>query len=523
MSVLLRRAICPACYKSERNGCAICAGCHQLKRIAVRSTGLCKHCYNNHLAPTALRAYIESYDSPHPYNNDLFHLLVNTIEWDKVDANTNRRLRTFGKFLQVTPLPKPLTWEAIETYLPPVPASNSRVPKFIRASLLDLGHRLAAQNMLETWESYVARRNALLPISHAPDEIHSLLQRYADWLWARKSRHSHVRKSLDTLSAFWNWCAARGVQSPSEVQAGLVNEYLLSLRWQWTCASCSGSFPCPAQARRPPKACPQCHAIGTVEKTRRYSQNTFRRFRATLLVFFDWAKTAHLVLANPVHRKTPAPPPTIEHYPVEVINQLLAYAASADADPAPALMLYLILLHGLSVWELQHARLPHISVLQAAVSPPGLAEMYFILVPKQEPSLGDRSPGRPGPHDRLDFHDHAAPWLKPLLIRFEQDRIERVKNPSNGYVFVSQGRARHDVPVSPAFIATLIRDISSRVLGAVCTPNLLRKTTGIYLADRSGPGTLVWMGWDEQQAFAYSWASREIIRPESAVQPTNTG
>jgi hypothetical protein len=145
--------------------------------------------------------------------------------------------------------------------------------------------------------------------------------------------------------------------------------------------------------------------------------------------------------------------------------------------------------------------------------------MYHILVPHQEPSLHDQSPGRPGPSERLDFPSHAAPWLMPLLRRFEQDRQERVKNPRNHYVFVSQGLARRDGPVSSAFIRTTIQRVSILVVGAICTPNTLRKTTAVYMADRSGPGMLRWMGWDEQQAFAYSWASREIILPDSVMPP----
>jgi hypothetical protein len=33
-------------------------------------------------------------------------------------------------------------------------------------------------------------------------------------------------------------------------------------------------------------------------------------------------------------------------------------------------------------------------------------------------------------------------------------------------------------------------------------------------ADRAGAGILRWMGWDDQQAFAYTWAAREMIQPQ---------
>ncbi len=33
-------------------------------------------------------------------------------------------------------------------------------------------------------------------------------------------------------------------------------------------------------------------------------------------------------------------------------------------------------------------------------------------------------------------------------------------------------------------------------------------------ADRVGAGVLRWMGWDDQQAFAYTWAAREMLHPQ---------
>lgn len=33
-------------------------------------------------------------------------------------------------------------------------------------------------------------------------------------------------------------------------------------------------------------------------------------------------------------------------------------------------------------------------------------------------------------------------------------------------------------------------------------------------ADRAGAGVLRWMGRNEQQAFAYTWAAREMIHPQ---------
>src|SRR5207247_3918204 len=110
-----------------------------------------------------------------------------------------------------------------------------------------------------------------------------------------------------------------------------------------------------------------------------------------------------------------------------------------------ALTLYLIMFHALTVWELQHAQLPTVFSLRQDISLPGLAEAYYVIVPKPAPSLGDRSPGRPDV--RLDFPAKAAPWLKPLLERFEYQRQQIVRNPRNRYLLIAPKKARHNTPV----------------------------------------------------------------------------
>ena len=219
-----------------------------------------------------------------------------------------------------------------------------------------------------------------------------------------------------------------------------------------------------------------------------------------------------MVVANPVQRKIPAPPPTIQHYPPEVIKQLCTYITTPDADPTEALILYLIIFHACSVWDLQHVELPTVFSMRQDIPSPQLADAYYVIIPKPAPSLGDRSPGRPDV--RLDFPAKAAPWLKPLLKRFEHQREQRVSNPRNRYLLIAPNKSRHNAPVGHVFVWKIVRQASLRVLGAACNPTMLRKTAGVMFTDRAGAGVLRWMGWDDQQAFAYSWATREMIQPQ---------
>lgn len=513
VSALYRRDICISCWNAEKNGYHHCSMCGKLKLIYAKADNLCMQCHDRSLAPGALRKYISNFSTPYPYNNILFDFLAAAIEWDSVNKNTERKFHTFGRFLQERPLAKPLTWEAIEALFPPLGATNRTGPKMIRACLLELGHLLASRGELEGRETYIQRRNALLPIGQAPLPMQALMRRYAEWLWERRSVPTSVRDHMEVLASFWSWCELRDVRAPEEVQEALINDYLLHLYWQWLCSSCQSSTAFDPRERNAPRKCAHCGTIGSLVKEKRYAQNTVRGHRAKLFVFFDWLKLNRMVISNPVRRKIPPPAPTIRHYSLNVVKQLCEYMRSPDADPIEALFLYLVTFHALTVWELRHVMLPTLLPLRPEIPVPGLAEAYYVIVPRPEPSLGDRSPGRPD--TRLDFPNSAASWLKPLLSRFESQRLLMAPDPSNRYLLISPLTRRRNTPVGHFCAWDIICRASTRVLSATCNPATLRKTAGVMLADRAGADILRWMGWEDQQAFAYAWAPREEVQPRS--------
>jgi integrase len=459
-----------------------------------------------------LRKYIVGFTSPYPYNTVLFDQLATSIDWNAVDENRVRQFRVFGRFLQTHKFSRPLTWEAIEEALPPLQHAQRRKPKMIRSCLLDLGHLLVARGEMESREAYTRRRNALGYIQQAPEYIRPLLQRYAAWLWERQTVMRSVGSHLKVLASFWSWCDQRGIRSPAEVHTTPINDYLLTLYWQWQCLVCQNTIIFDPHDREAPGACDYCGAISSFNKVKRYVQNAVRQYRAKLSVFFDWAKLNHIVIANPVLRKAPAPSPTIRHYTPEVIKNLCTYIIAPDAHPVEALILYLIIFHALSVWELRHAQLSNLTPLHGGIALPSLAEVYHIHIPKPEPSLGDRTPGRP--NVQVSFPIQATQWLKPLLERYEHHRQQKVKDPNNRYLLFSPISSRHNIPVGEHYVCGLVRQASQRVLGKACNANTLRKTVGVMFTDRSGAGVLRFMGWDSQQAFRYYWAERIIIHPQ---------
>ena len=441
ISHLVGRAICRSCYVKECQVRGICAGCGEHKIIYSTGKRLCKQCLDNDLAPGALRRYVEGFTSPFPYNTFLFNLLASSIEWNTVDTTRAGKYRAFGRFLQTHKFNEPLTWEAIEEALSPRKRVQS--VKRVRSCLLDLGHLLAARGEMESREKYKTRCYALAAIQQAPEHIRPLLQRFAGWLWERRAVAESVRAYMYSLSSFWSWCDQRGISSPAEVNTASINDYLLTLFWQWQCSNCQGTVTFDSD-RIAPGACDQCGAIGSYNQVKRYSQSTVLSHYAKLNVFFNWAKLNRMVIANPVQCKVKRPHPTIRHYNPDVIKNLCTYIIAPDAHPVEALILYLIIFHALSVRELRHAQLPNLHLLRRGIALPSLAEAYHIRVPKLEPSLGDHTPGRP--NVQVSFPTEAAQWLKPLLERYERHRQQNVENPDNRYLLFSIFTRRYNIP-----------------------------------------------------------------------------
>lgn len=510
-STLVGESICQTCWAKKHNGLRSCAKCGRVKVIFNKSLDLCKSCYHNHIAPRALRKYVESYTTIYPYNKTLFDLLVNSINWELVTDKTNQRFRAFGKFLQSHQLPQPLTWEAIYESLPKLGPTNRGIPKYIRSCLFELGHLLAASSQLTSWDAYIARRNALLPIIKAPKHIRALLHQYASWLWQHEYRSRTVRGHLDVLAAFWSWCEELGITSPSQVQDLLINDYLLTLHQQWQCLVCQHRIAFNPANRKPPQVCVCCGIFKKLKQVKRYSPATVSWHRSGLLVFFDWCKLNHMVMFNPVCRKVKRPDQIISHYSLEVIEQLCNYIKDSNADPTEALVLYLIIFHGLSTQELRFAQLPCVIALRSDIPIQTLVEAYYFVLPKPTPSRGLRIPGRF--ENLVSFPSQAAIWLKPLLERFLEQRRSKLKGSTSQYLLITPKHVLHQKPVSQKTIQRIVRQASLRVLGITCYPKVLRFTAGVIFTDRAGVGILSRMGWGDQQAFAYGYAQRQTVRP----------
>lgn len=511
VSWLSNRAICRSCRHKENNGYAQCSGCNAHKAIYYKYEQLCKLCYKDRCATNSLHKYLADFSTPYLYNNQLFALLATTLDEFTITENVNRQFRAFGQFLQTHRITEPLTWQVIEELRAFLVPTKGAKPQRVRASLLKLGHLMSAKGLMESYETYIQKRSVQLKINHAPQHIQHTLQLHASWLCERKLRWSHVSGSIDALASFWSWCTSYGITSPHEVATLVIHNYILTLYWQWSCSNCNSMFPFTPDDRQAPRICPNCGAVGTIAKVDRYAQGTVRKQNNILHVFFEWARLNHKTIANPVHRKIRLPEYAKRHYPFEDIRRLCNYIAAPDSDPIEALTLYLIIFHAFSVWELSHAELPIFHNMDGGYEIPSLASAYYILLPKLEPSRGVRSPGRPD--RRVNFPEKAAPWLQPLLERFEHKRQELSKNRSNKYLLISTRTARHNIPICRAMVRTIVQRASKRELGAKYNPRFLRITVAMMFVDSTNGGILKWLGWSSYQGFKYMWMQREVIQP----------
>jgi hypothetical protein len=476
-SVCVDENICLADYLKRANGHGVCVRCGLEKMIWVKRGGpWCRYCYRDHTAARSLKKFADAYGGPHRHH---FADLIAAIDWQSVDERTNRRFRAFGKYLQSARLDEPLTWEAIEGAMPPLGPANRTNLKHVRSCLLDLGHLRAAEGLLERREEYVARRIVRRLIARSPSQVQGYLSGYAEWLLELKNTPSTIRYHLVSINPFWWWCEARGITSPSGVSAELFEEYEQFLSWKWVCAECQHTTPFDLYAETEPGPCGRCRAGDSLRKTRRYSHATVFKDSQALLSFFDWAEINGFG-PNPVNFQAGRPDLTFRHYSPEMIKRLCEYIVSPAADPVEALVLYLIIFHAFSVWELTHALMPGSGDESDS---PGLADAYHLLIPKREASRGNLSPGRPDP--QVDFRPSTEHWLKPLLGRYERHRREVLENPNNRHLLVAPGRARHTGPVCREFVRRVVKRGSARAGVGECNPKRLRGTAGLCMPTRA--------------------------------------
>jgi site-specific recombinase XerD len=373
---------------------------------------------------------------------------------------------------------------------------------------------LVARGELETREEYRLKQYALLPINRVPDSFQPMMRRYAEWLRTQKLTFETIRDHMEALAAFINWCGDFKINVPEGVSPSDFNNYLAGLYKQWKCLACAGTINLSPNEPTLLALCPHCSSHNLCVEVGRYNHHTVRKECSKLKKFYTWAKLNRLTVINPVKRKIMPPQPGVRHYPPEIMRKLAATIIDTSTDPVEALSLYLIIFHALSIWELRHAELPTIFRIKQDHSN-SLAEAYYLTIPERTPSRGKRSSGRQG--TKLCFPAEAVQWLKPLLERYDKQRMGKTQNANNRYLLVAKSSTVRNEPVCAGFIKSLLKRASSRILNAAISPGLLRQTSAVLFVEYGDGSVLSKMGWSPQHGWKYTWMPRQVINPQQIL------
>lgn len=497
---------------------------------------LCSRCVLNHWAPSRLRRYVETVNISHEYNLTLFHHLTGLINWETVNEEKRSQLYDFGKFLQCHKFEEPLTWESILKL-----KADLTVAQFerVRCCLEQLAELLLGPEKDENWEDCMNGINPLVPLASLQADVIAVFKKYNLWLRTERRNNRKTRRNhCETLGGFWRWCAMQGLNSLDMVKAAHVEEYLHILGLKWKCRYCSFTKNLTKRGEVPPTVCEnwECRAPDSFEKVIRCVQPTVDGHRAGLRIFFGWLKNVEDgIEVNPAPaaprrkvekkkrgwRRTRKAAPAIQCYPWEVISAFLKSIQDPKMPAEEAMVLYLLLHHACSLWELQTVRIPsQCRPLALGAEPSESLEDTLLLEWRQrELSRNKQFVGRSGEMLRMEPTDE--PWLRDLVGRFIRERNQKLRDPNYPYLFVGVKKSSRGGPVNPRYIRTLVESATARITGRVCTVNMLGKCSKVLYAEFGGHEGFLHLrelGLCDQQARSYSWLKRVKVIPKKVSQ-----
>jgi hypothetical protein len=146
-------------------------------------------------------------------------------------------------------------------------------------------------------------------------------------------------------------------------------------------------------------------------KIRRLARRSVTDITVRLRTFFNWAQLHNIVLENPLRHEVFAHntftamnergemieiSDSIRRYEDKVVERLGHYIVTPDADLREALVLYLIIVHKLTVTEICKAKLPSLAVETRGTCDPA-KDFEYLLLPVRKPTRGQLSRGRENP------------------------------------------------------------------------------------------------------------------------------
>lgn len=539
-----REMICYVCDEKRRCGDAKCVypGCN--KRIKIKESQLCELHHGDCQAAALLREYVNTYKSPFPQNQRYWAQLVSAIDWEAVDNGlTNirgrdfRRFRAFASFLGTYELPEVLTWPAIDKALPRLDQTNSVKIGFIRSCLFELGDLLAARGEMQERGSYLHENGLRRSLQRSPAVFLSQVTGFQQWLLTGMV-NPNVEQARDALTVgpqtmierinavtrFLNFCVTHNTASLAQIGPSLVAKYQETMLWQWECTVCHQRVPFEYAESTKKCANIECIGINSYVRIRRLTRGSLGGAISHLRTFFDWAELHGLVTSNPFRTiicggsraftirdergEMIEIAEAIRRYDDSVIEKHCAYIVAPDTDPEEAIVLYFIIFHLLTNWDLRNLRIP----LQGKDDPQGVlthaGHFEYLELPLPPLTRGKRSVTRKD--TKIRFPPKELIWLRPILERYYEKRSTILKVAHQQHFLVGEGNARCHKPVTKIYVADIMRRASLKVLGGVVTASGLRNTAAdIFMqhSDRRG-AILTMMGYSALAATRFNYLER---------------
>lgn len=458
-----------------------------------------------------------------------------------IGERTVCRFRAIGNFLKSHELPEVLTWEAIDKALPPLTKKSRATTKFIRSGLMDLGHLHAIRGELPDWKTYRTVRMAREMSASAPPAFCANVLAFQAWAEGGMlnpkltvvpgkvqilcNTPKSIGEALRTIVNFLSWCAARNTYSLTNINAPTIIDYLSIVLWEYECRVCKNCIPFEAPA---PTSClnDQCREARSYGLRERLSRSEVNRRLSDLRMFFDWALLHELVTENPARdqlcsiRALPFANGNgladdrrigraIRRYGDEVIMKLGAYIFSPEADAEEALVLYFIIFHLCTVQEVCGLRVP--SCVTTNTNAEG--DYEGLLFTPEKLTRGHRATRRS--RGILKFPPRTAVRLRPLLDSHYENRKRLIKTDQYEYFLAMNNRCRHNKPVSEAYVQSIVKRASLRVLreGEVCASRLRITAASLFSKkSKKRSGVLSPLGYRSAHTAAFNYLE-EVILP----------
>ena len=543
-----KEMICFGCDERRRLGDAKCVypGC--VNHIDRKESQLCERHHDDRQAATLLREYVNTYTSPFPQNQRYWAQLVSAIDWEAVDTGlTNirgtdlKRLRAFASFLEKYELPEVLTWNAIEQHLPVVGQTHATKIGFIRSCLFELGYLLAARGEMQERRSYLHENGLRRSLQRSPGVFLSQVSDFQRWLLSGMVNPNvevaqvgqvltiaprTMFARINAVTRFLNFCVTHNTESLAQIGPSLIAKYQETMLWQWECKECHKRIPLESQRSIEKCSNGECGGINSYIRIRRLTRGSLVTAISHLRTFFDWAELRGLVTSNPLttivcggskaftirneRGEMVEIARAIRRYDDSVVEKHCAYIVAPDTDPEEALVLYFIIFHLLTNWELRNLRLPspakddpHVPLTSSQAR-----QFEYLELPLRQLTRGRRSVIRE--ESKIMFPRKALVWLRPILERYYEKRATIVKVAHQQHFLVGEGNARCHKPVTKIHVGDVVRRASLRVLGGVVTASKLRNTAADMFVQHSDlrGAILTRMGYGALAATRFNYLER---------------